>query len=141
MGTSSSHELERYKYRGPTVEDPDAPNVRGRFKKKPRVDQVTSNATEIVEDQAANLSGAVAGSSTAINDPDDDLSFLDEAESDVSIEDPATSANDLGVAVPASDLAAELTSDPVEAGDFDLHGNEDQQQFVGYKGNRLQLFF
>ena len=129
MGTSSAYELDRYKYRGPTVTDPEAPNVRGRFKKRPRVQQPALIGTDVDEDKVSTLPDATADSSNANIDPDDNLSFLDEAEDNVSLDLPTTSVNDLETAVPASDLAAELTNEPFEPGDFDLHGDEDQHQF------------
>ena len=126
MGTSSSNDLDRYKFRGTTVKDPDAPNVRGRFKKRPRTDQPTP-----VVDSAAVDANQLAQEST---DPDDKLSFLDEAESDVSLDVAAASTNDVE-SVSTPDLAAELSSEPFEPGDFDPHGDEPPKRFAETETN------
>ncbi len=135
MGTSSSYELERYKYRGPAVKDPESPNVRGRFKKKPRTDLPPSLDTDAEAKAAGNSSDNETDSSNVSVAPDDELSFLDEDDDDVSLDGPAASANDIETVVPTSLLATALTSEPVEPGDFDLHGDEDQHQFTETKAN------
>ena len=62
--------------------------------------------------------------------PDENLCFLDEDEDDDLLDVPAVSANDIETVVPTSTFATGLASEPVEPGDFDLHGDEDQHQFA-----------
>ena len=130
MGTSSGNDLERYKFRGPTVKDPEDPTVRGRFKKRPRTDRPTPADDSIAVDTDHRAQES--------SDLDDKLSFLDEAESDVSLDVAAASTNDLE-SVPVPELAAELSSEPLELGDFDLHGDEPSKQFAETKENVSNL--
>ena len=130
MGTSSGNDLERYKFRGPTVEDPEDPTVRGRFKKRPRTDRPTPADDSIAVDTDHRAQES--------SDLDDKLSFLDEAESDVSLDVAAASTNDLE-SVPVPELAAELSSEPLELGDFDPHGDEPSKQFAETKENVSNL--
>ena len=84
MGTSSSYELSKYKYRGPSVQDPEAPNVRGRFKKRPSShDAILSNDSSPTNDSVVSVEN-----SSEVSDPDDDLSFLDEVEDQVFLDTP-----------------------------------------------------
>ena len=130
MGTSSGNDLERYKFRGPTVKDPEDPTVRGRFKKRPRTDRPTPADDSIAVDTDHRAQES--------SDLDDKLSFLDEAESDVSLDVAAASTNDLE-SVPVPELAAELSSEPLELGDFDPHGDEPSKQFAETKENVSNL--
>ena len=130
MGTSSGNDLERYKFRGPTVKDPEDPTVRGRFKKRPRTDRPTPADDSIAVDTDPRAQES--------SDLDDKLSFLDEAESDVSLDVAAASTNDLE-SVPVPELAAELSSEPLELGDFDPHGDEPSKQFAETKENVSNL--
>ena len=107
MGTSSSYELDKYKYRGPAVQDPDDPNVRGRFKKRGSSNEVQPGSDSTIATELPRLSA----------DPDDDLSFLDEAEDEIVLESPTIVSDNSEFEQVASDLSADPDDESTHVSD------------------------
>lgn len=116
MGTSSSYELAKYKYRGPSVQDPDDPSVRGRFKKRTSSHDSSSVIDEAVGEEPAKDSA----------DPEDDLSFLDEVEDEISFDVASTLAPTSHLDDSASELSADMTSESDAANDLSANDFEPQ---------------
>ena len=109
MGTSSSYELAKYKYRGPTVSDPEASDVRGRFKKR----SATGNSNASSGAAAKQVDDA-----TDVVDPDDDLSFIDEIDEGVSMNFNADPVSDSVAQVPAVETPADQAAADVMLSNF-----------------------
>jgi len=125
MGTSSANDLERYKFRGPKVKDPDAPNVRGRFKKKPRRNEPKND--EPVSNVGPAASDSIPTENTFTN-PDDEIGFLEEVESEFSIDAAPPTYAEIETPELAVELSPDLTSERFEQNDFDLHADEMQNE-------------
>ncbi len=141
-GSSSANELERYRYRGPKLADPDAPDVRGRFRKRNAPRNVASPADDL--DSLANESlmaadessvGVVSTPVSAVAESasleEDDFDFFDDEEDSPNLEvSPSVGTAPMLEPVSATNDETEVSFDDSED-EFDFSEDDDVVTPVG----------